>query len=352
MKNAFYFILKALFILKIVTLFGHVMTFWEFKLKTCFTYVRFMIVIFLEMVFTINQITLAKMRAGTNGISLEKRGMHFIHININSLLPKIDEGRYIANIKNASIIGISETKLDETIWSNELEVDGYDLVRFDRSRRGRGVACCIESSIAYSYKESFCSNTESIFVEIFLPKSKSILFVILYRPPDKLDFVKHINNVFIETGVLGKQEFYLLRDLNINLILDEKDLLSNKSYISPSQTLPPLTKVYLDFCFYFILEQLISIPTRVTSKAISLTDHVLTNSSQKVRQFCVIELDISHDLVYYTRKTPSLKPNKHNGISVRSLKNYTKEKFLEVLKKTNFPDHTTFTCLNKAFFKI
>ena len=96
-----------------------------------------------------------------------KRGMHFIHININSLLSKIDEGRYVANIKNASIIGISETKLDETIWSNELEVDGYDLVRFDQSRRGRGVACCIESSIAYSYKESFCSNTGSIFVDIF-----------------------------------------------------------------------------------------------------------------------------------------------------------------------------------------
>ena len=57
--------------------------------------------------------------------------MHFIHININSLLPKIDEIRYISNITNASIIGISETKIDETIWSSESEVDGYDLVRLD-----------------------------------------------------------------------------------------------------------------------------------------------------------------------------------------------------------------------------
>ena len=57
--------------------------------------------------------------------------MHFIHININSLLPKIDEVRYIANITNASIIGISETKLDKTIWSSELEIDDYDLVRPD-----------------------------------------------------------------------------------------------------------------------------------------------------------------------------------------------------------------------------
>ena len=70
----------------------------------------------------------------------KKRGMHFIHININSLLPKIIEVCYIANITNVSIIGISETNLDETIWSSELEVNGYDLVKLNRSRRGGGVA--------------------------------------------------------------------------------------------------------------------------------------------------------------------------------------------------------------------
>ena len=56
-----------------------------------------------------------------------------------------------------------------------------------------------------------------------------------------------------------------------------------------------------------------------------------------------------HDLVYCTRKARSLKPNKHNDISVRSMKNYTKEKFLELLRKTNFPDYMTVTCLNKAY---
>ena len=31
------------------------------------------------------------------------------------------------------------------------------------------------------------------------------------------------------------------------------------------------------------------------------------------------------------------------------MKNYTKEKFLELLRETDFPDYTTFTCLNKAY---
>ena len=38
----------------------------------------------------------------------KKRAIHFIHVNINTLLPKIDDLCYITNITNVSIIGISE----------------------------------------------------------------------------------------------------------------------------------------------------------------------------------------------------------------------------------------------------
>ena len=90
-------------------------------------------------------------------------------------------------------------------------------------------------------------------------------------------------------------------------------------------------------------------PTRATSKIATLIDHVLTNSSQKISQCSVVESGISnHNPVYYTKKTPSRKLNKHNDIFIRSMKNYTKENFLEPLGKTDFPDYTTFTCLNKA----
>ena len=94
-----------------------------------------------------------------------------------------------------------------------------------------------------------------------MPKFKSILLGILYRASDKSNFAKHSYHVFTETGVLDKQECYLLQDLNINLILDEKEIFSNKSYRSNTQNLLPLTKGYLDFCFSFPLEQIISIST-------------------------------------------------------------------------------------------
>ena len=85
-------------------------------------------------------------------MSLKKRGMHCFRININSLLPRIHEVRSTANITNALIIGIGETKLDETIWSSELAVLVYDLVRLDQ--KGERWWCCL-LHVAYSYKQSF-----------------------------------------------------------------------------------------------------------------------------------------------------------------------------------------------------
>ena len=37
-------------------------------------------------------------------------------------MPKIDEMRYIAKLTNATITGLSETKLDSTVLSSELVV--------------------------------------------------------------------------------------------------------------------------------------------------------------------------------------------------------------------------------------
>ena len=101
--------------------------------------------------------------------------------------------------------------------SSELEIEGYDLVRFDRSRRGGVVACFVENYISYNRKPNFCINTESIFIEIFLTKSKSVLIVILYRPPDKYNVVNCLERTFSNTNVFESQECYLLGDININL---------------------------------------------------------------------------------------------------------------------------------------
>ena len=50
--------------------------------------------------------------------------LHFMHLNINILLNKIDKLRYIASTSNAAVIGTTETKLDNTVYDSEVAVDG------------------------------------------------------------------------------------------------------------------------------------------------------------------------------------------------------------------------------------
>ena len=63
---------------------------------------------------------------------------------------------YITKLTNVTVIGLSETKLDKANLSSELEIEGHDLVRSDRSRRGEKVACSVKNFFSYNRKPNFC----------------------------------------------------------------------------------------------------------------------------------------------------------------------------------------------------
>ena len=56
------------------------------------------------------------------------KGMHFGHLNVNSLLSKIEEFRKLAFNTNISVLVITEIKLDNTVSNEELNIDGYNLL--------------------------------------------------------------------------------------------------------------------------------------------------------------------------------------------------------------------------------
>ena len=66
--------------------------------------------------------------------------MHFLHLNINSVLPKIDDLRLIARNVNPSVIGLTETKLDNSVDDEEIEIIEYTLEKSDRSRKGVAIS--------------------------------------------------------------------------------------------------------------------------------------------------------------------------------------------------------------------
>ena len=207
------------------------------------------------------------------------------------------------------------------------------------------MACFVKNSISYNRKSNFSINTESIFIELFLPKSKPDLIGILYTPPDKYDFVNCLGRIFSDTNVIESQQCYLLGDMNINLQPKDREVFRNKSANTINKDIPHLTRTYLEFCFIHSLEQIITRPTRVIDQTTTLIDHILTISPGKVTQSGFIDLGLSdQDLIYYTRKTSAPKSHKHNEIFVRAMKKYSPEKFLEKLREIIFPNYLTYTC--------
>ena len=84
-----------------------------------------------------------------------------------------------------------------------------------------------------------------------------------------------------------------------------------------------------------------------------LIDHILKNSKEKVNHYGVIFNEIPHyDFLYCTRKTNTVKTGKHNTISIRSWKKYSKESLFERLRKKDLPYYSTFKCIDAAYINL
>ena len=67
--------------------------------------------------------------------------MHFCHLNVNSLLSKIDELRGITKYIKPAILGIIESKLDSSVTNAEVSITGHSIIRNDRDWNGGGATC-------------------------------------------------------------------------------------------------------------------------------------------------------------------------------------------------------------------
>ena len=65
---------------------------------------------------------------------LKIRDLHFCHLNVNSLLYKIDELRNITYYIRPAILGITDSKLDSSFTDAEVNINGYSKIRKDRNR--------------------------------------------------------------------------------------------------------------------------------------------------------------------------------------------------------------------------
>ena len=138
--------------------------------------------------------------------AFKSKGLHIIHLNINILLPKIDDLRYIANSSNAAVIGISESKLDESILQSEIQINSHDLLRQDKNTIGRGVTFYI----SYIQKQYCPKEIENIFFQVILPKTKPpIVIGIIYRWPSQNNLLEIQTKHFLLLIHIRKKHTFL-----------------------------------------------------------------------------------------------------------------------------------------------
>ena len=70
-------------------------------------------------------------------------------LNITSLPKHIDEIRILLTDQCLDVLALNETRLDDNISNEDIHIDSYDLIRFDRSRKGGGVEASRQVSLRF-----------------------------------------------------------------------------------------------------------------------------------------------------------------------------------------------------------
>ena len=185
----------------------------------------------------------------------------FCHLNIQSLLPKIDEVKMLLeNAKRPVILGLSETWLNCTVLDHEISIPTYHVYRKDRDWRGGGVRIYVpdrcQSRRRLDLEED---GLEMIWLELHMNR-RTILLGNIYRPSHADVNASKDLGCNLERAAAEKKEVVLVGDLNCNILASSHQL----------NELLSVTEKYNLF-------QLITEPTRVT-------DHLLTYYSLQIQR--------------------------------------------------------------------
>ena len=144
------------------------------------------------------------------------QGLKLAHLNINSLLANVDEFRLFLQHYRVDILVLTETKLDDSVLSNEISLSCYTVAdRKDRMRHGGCVICYARSPMQTKpLMNSRVKNAEYMWTEIRAGRHRPCL----YRPPSASipKFIVEFDDE-LQRLPLENMETYLLGDFNVDV---------------------------------------------------------------------------------------------------------------------------------------
>ncbi len=213
------------------------------------------------------------------------KGLKLAHINIRSLVNKVDQLRVILDGSPIDVLAVSETWLDDAIMDHEMNIEGYSFYRNDRNRNGGGVALYVSNTVVHEHLPSSSNkDIETCWIEVKLNNQGPVRVCACYRPPNvNVDYFNRFVDELEEA--LGKDgNIVVLGDLNINYDLNEN--LAN----NPIHYVENLLNV----------QQLVTEPTRVTNRSSSTIDLILSSIPEKHVKTGVIRYTLSDHYMIYT----------------------------------------------------
>ena len=253
-------------------------------------------------------------------------------MNINSLLKQIDELRVLLANSSIDILAINESKIDDSIHDNEINIVGYIMVRNDRNRSGGGVVRYIRDTISFSERKDLVPEPlEIICIEVRRPNRVAFLISAWYRPPNSNKDVFYEFDLFLRKCDLENKELMIVGDINCDFAKAEPDSHTRRLQLS---------------CYLYQLNQLIIEPTRVTGGSATLIDLFLTNKPENISNSGVIHLGISdHSMIFAVKSITVPKSGRHTTREIRDYKNFVESDFIEEILQVPWGIYANLTIL-------
>ena len=252
-----------------------------------------------------------------------------LHSNLRSMPQNFSSfSDYIHCLQHKwSLIGITETWLTKNN-SDLYNLPGYSFLEKHREDKGGGgVGLFIPDNMNFVHRKDlsvFNDTIESLFIEVKLKDSKSIIVGVVYRPPGgKLsDFNDAVDDI-LSAIKAEKKTCYLMGDWNINLL----------SYDSHEDT-----SSFVDMMYSYGFLPLINRPTRVTKSSATIIDNIFSNESAASINSSqgILVTDISdHFPVFHISKCFN-DPDEKIFVTKRSFTEKNKDKFVAELGRIDW----------------
>ena len=263
----------------------------------------------------------------------ELKGVKLVHLNVRSLVKKIDQIRLMLADTQIDMFTFSETWLKLYVHSNNINIKGFKTFRLDREtrnkkgskKRGGGLITYVNEKHASSCEnltelDKSDGNIEAQWVYFHRPHCKDVVVCNMYRPPagnlkQAIDYLEDC----LKTINISKTDIFLVGDMNVNYKNKKSPNFARFNFFAQSNG----------------LTQHIKNTTRNTDKSKSLIDLALTNS-KFINQSGTLEHFISdHQPIFIVHKKARdvRKTVKFKG---RSYRNYDKELFKSELAKLDW----------------